>query len=111
MMKSVLITGCSSGFGMLAAVTLAKNGFRVFATMRNLGKRGRLDEALAKAMLRSAGIGEIVFLDVDVDDDGHEPLVGYLALEQSQVAVDMARHRLIKIRHLDLKWAKPALAL
>ena len=48
-MKSVLITGCSSGFGMLAAATLAKNGFRVFASMRNLDKRARLDEALAKA--------------------------------------------------------------
>ena len=59
-MKSVLITGCSSGFGMLAAVTLAKNGFRVFASMRNLGKRGRLDEALAKAGAQA----EVLALDV-----------------------------------------------
>jgi len=59
-MKSVLITGCSGGFGMLAAVTLAKNGFRVFASMRNLAKRDRLDEALAKAGAQA----EVLALDV-----------------------------------------------
>ena len=48
-MKTALITGCSSGFGLLTAATLAKNGFRTFATMRDLGKRGRLDAALAGA--------------------------------------------------------------
>ena len=34
--KSVLITGCSSGFGRLAAETLVRQGARVFATMRGL---------------------------------------------------------------------------
>lgn len=34
--RSVLITGCSSGFGFLAAQLLARRGARVFATMRNL---------------------------------------------------------------------------
>ena len=34
--KSVLITGCSSGFGRLAAELLARQGARVFATMRAL---------------------------------------------------------------------------
>jgi len=59
-MKTVVITGCSSGFGLKTAVTLAKNGFRVFATMRDLGKRAALDGALA-----SAGAGaEILALDV-----------------------------------------------
>jgi NAD(P)-dependent dehydrogenase (short-subunit alcohol dehydrogenase family) len=48
-MKSVLITGCSSGLGLTTAVTLAKNGFRVFATVRNLDKRGDLSKALADA--------------------------------------------------------------
>lgn len=48
--KSVLITGCSSGFGRLAAELLARQGARVFATMRNL-PRPEADElmALAKA--------------------------------------------------------------
>ncbi|MGY6551827.1 MAG: SDR family oxidoreductase [Erythrobacter sp.] len=37
--RSVLITGCSSGFGRLAAELLARQGARVFATMRNLPRR------------------------------------------------------------------------
>ena len=60
MAKSVLITGCSSGFGTLAAATAAKNGFRVFASMRNVGKRQRLDEALARAGAQA----EVLALDV-----------------------------------------------
>lgn len=32
--KAVLITGCSSGIGRAAALTLARNGFTVFATVR-----------------------------------------------------------------------------
>ena len=58
--KTVLITGCSSGFGLLAAVSLAKSGWRVFATMRDVSKRGRLDAALAQA----GATAEVLALDV-----------------------------------------------
>ncbi len=44
--KRVLITGCSSGFGLLTAVKAAKAGYDVIATMRNLGKADRLRQAL-----------------------------------------------------------------
>ena len=47
--KVALITGCSSGFGLLTAIELAKAGFRVVATMRNLGRREHLDQAAAAA--------------------------------------------------------------
>ena len=47
--KRVLITGCSSGFGLLTAVEAAKTGLEVVATMRNLDKAGPLREALANA--------------------------------------------------------------
>ncbi|MFN4019110.1 MAG: SDR family oxidoreductase [Erythrobacter sp.] len=46
--KSVLITGCSSGFGRLTAELLARQGARVFATMRNL-PRPEADELIALA--------------------------------------------------------------
>ena len=38
-MKTTLITGCSSGFGMLTAIRLASSGYSVFATKRNLEKK------------------------------------------------------------------------
>jgi NAD(P)-dependent dehydrogenase (short-subunit alcohol dehydrogenase family) len=47
--KIALITGCSSGFGLLTSLELAKAGFRVVATMRDLGRRRRLDQAAAAA--------------------------------------------------------------
>ncbi|KHE72011.1 SDR family oxidoreductase [Halobacillus sp. BBL2006] len=37
-MKTVLITGASSGFGYMTALKCAEKGFRVIATMRNLDK-------------------------------------------------------------------------
>ena len=51
--KIVLITGASSGIGLLSAVELAKSGFFVVATMRDLGRRQRLDDAA-----RQAGVQE-----------------------------------------------------
>ncbi len=47
--KIAVITGSSSGFGLLTAVELAKAGFRVVASMRDLGRRTKLDEAVAAA--------------------------------------------------------------
>src|SRR4051794_39361952 len=49
MAKVALITGCSSGFGLLTAVPMARAGFDVVATMRNLEKRAPLDAAAKQA--------------------------------------------------------------
>jgi NAD(P)-dependent dehydrogenase (short-subunit alcohol dehydrogenase family) len=47
--KIALVTGSSSGIGLLTTVELARAGFRVVASMRDLGRRQRLDEAAAGA--------------------------------------------------------------
>ena len=47
--KLALLTGTSNGFGLLTSVELAKAGFRVVATMRDLGRREKLDQAAAAA--------------------------------------------------------------
>ena len=47
--KIAVITGTSSGFGVLTSIELAKAGFRVVATMRDLGRRERLDQAVSAA--------------------------------------------------------------
>ncbi|HZR29623.1 MAG TPA: SDR family oxidoreductase [Terriglobales bacterium] len=51
--KIAVVTGASSGIGLLSTVELAKDGFFVVATMRDPGRRQHLDDA-AKA----AGVQE-----------------------------------------------------
>lgn len=63
-MRTVLITGTSSGFGLCTTVELAKRGWTVLATMRDPGKRAPLERALAQA-----GVGERVRIErLDVTD-------------------------------------------
>ena len=50
--KIAVVTGSSSGIGLLTAVELALNRYRVVATMRNLANSGRLEEAAEKAGVR-----------------------------------------------------------
>ena len=62
MTKFALITGASSGFGLLTSVALARRGWCVLASMRDLNRRGRLEEAA-----RAAGVlDRIEFLALDV---------------------------------------------
>lgn len=45
--KIALVTGSSSGFGLLTSVELARAGYRVVATMRDLSRRTKLDQTAA----------------------------------------------------------------
>jgi NAD(P)-dependent dehydrogenase (short-subunit alcohol dehydrogenase family) len=63
MMSVALITGCSSGFGMLSAARLSAAGHTVYASMRNLQKK----EALL-VEVESRG-GEVRLLKLDVTDN------------------------------------------
>ena len=47
--KIAVVTGSSSGIGLLTAVELALNGYGVVATMRNLANSSKLEEAAQKA--------------------------------------------------------------
>jgi len=60
---SVLITGTSSGIGLASAVAMSARGWTVFASMRDLGRRGSLDAAVAG----SPGTVHVVQLDVTDD--------------------------------------------
>ena len=62
MPKVILITGTSTGLGVQIAVQAAQAGHTVYATMRNLAKRGILDAAAS-----DAGVNFNV-LELDVQD-------------------------------------------
>ena len=49
MTRTALITGASSGFGLLTTITLAQRGWCVWATMRNLERRSLLEDAARQA--------------------------------------------------------------
>ncbi len=53
--QTVLITGASTGVGLDTAIAFAKAGFRTVATLRDLSRRGALDEAA-----RAAGVSLFV---------------------------------------------------
>jgi hypothetical protein len=46
---------------------------------------------------------EVAFVDMNPANGKFEPLIGYIVLEQSQAGVDMLGHRLIPLKHMDLK--------
>ena len=46
---------------------------------------------------------EVMFLEMQPHEGQYDPLVGYLVLEQSQVAVDLVRHQLLPAGAVDLK--------
>lgn len=61
--KVAVVTGSSSGIGYETALTLARNGFRTFATMRNLDKaKSILDVAKKEKLL-------LHVIKLDVTDD------------------------------------------
>merc|ERR1711993_155546 len=79
--KIVLITGCSTGIGLATAVMLAKDPekrFKVYATMRNLGKKEAL-ETEGKEVLGSSLI--IEKFDVTSEDQINKVVDDILAKE------------------------------
>lgn len=55
-MKTVLITGTSSGIGLATALTTARAGWNVIATMRDLSRAGALQEAGVQLDIRQLDV-------------------------------------------------------
>lgn len=64
MEKIALVTGSSSGIGLETVLSLARDGYHTFASMRNLEKAGELEHAVKKENLPV----EIIELDVDKEE-------------------------------------------
>jgi len=60
--KYVLITGCSSGFGYTLAIELDKQGFNVFAGVRNIQSKSLLDRHLSSRSI-------VFILDITKQED------------------------------------------
>ena len=64
----VLVTGASTGFGRLISVTLARRGYTVFASMRDLTGRNRSRAAELEELGRNESL-RLRALEVDVTSD------------------------------------------
>ncbi len=90
--STILITGASSGFGKAAASLLAKHGYRVFGTSRQVDKNEETDYEMLLLDVRSdssvhdrvdAVLAQTGRIDVLINNAGYE-LAG--ALEETSVA-------------------------
>lgn len=63
--KTIVITGCSSGFGEMAARDLALKGNRVYASMRGIGGRNKDKAAAMSAFAKEHGV-DLRALEIDV---------------------------------------------
>lgn len=81
-MKTVLITGCSSGIGYATALCFARSGFYVIATMRNLQKSNALK---TKANEENLNI-DIRQLDV-TDENSIQSLIENLSKECKNIDI------------------------
>src|SRR5438128_5159794 len=62
--KVAVVTGTSSGIGYETSLTLARNGFLTYATMRDLNKSGNIKSVVEKEKL------PLKIVQLDVTDDG-----------------------------------------
>ena len=88
MSKKILITGCSSGFGLDAAKTLAKKGHHIYATMRDVDGRNapKAQELLDFAASEGVSIS-IHEMDVTSDASVRDAVAG---MDQVDVLINNA---------------------
>jgi NAD(P)-dependent dehydrogenase (short-subunit alcohol dehydrogenase family) len=66
--KVVLVTGASTGFGRLTAETLARQGHRVFASMRDTGGRNASHAAEVRNLAERDGLA-LEVVEIDTGDE------------------------------------------
>jgi NAD(P)-dependent dehydrogenase (short-subunit alcohol dehydrogenase family) len=74
--RVALITGTSSGFGLLTALKLAGQGYKVIATMRDLSRKGELEQQAQQAGL----LKQLHLMTLDVtDSDSIEAVISSIS--------------------------------
>jgi NAD(P)-dependent dehydrogenase (short-subunit alcohol dehydrogenase family) len=78
--KIILVTGASSGFGRLTAEALAKAGHTVYASMRDIADRNKMNaEAMAKLSKESSVDLRTVEIDVQSQDSVNQGVAQVIA--------------------------------
>src|SRR5438105_1359088 len=67
--KIAVVTGSSSGIGLRTTVEMAKAGYRVTATMRDVARRARLDEALSAELKNRIDVRRLDVTEFDTIPD------------------------------------------
>src|SRR5438128_11338898 len=80
--KVAVVTGSSSGIRFETSLTLARNGFQTYATMRNLSKSGDIKSVADKEKWPL----KIVQLDV-TDDWSVQNAIGSMIAQSSRIEV------------------------
>ena len=68
MSRTIVVTGCSTGFGRIVSEQLARAGDRVYATMRGVDGRNSAVAAELRGLVQSEGI-DLRVLELDVTSD------------------------------------------
>lgn len=81
-MKTVLITGSSNGFGYLSALTLARKGHNVWATMRDINGKNKVKKEELESIASKENIAiKVAELDV-TSDKSTNALVDRILIEE-----------------------------
>ncbi|WP_299215256.1 SDR family oxidoreductase [uncultured Aquimarina sp.] len=86
-MKTVLITGSSNGFGYLTALTLARKGYNVWATMRDINGKNKVKKEELENIASKENIS-ITVAELDVTSDkSTNDLVDRILIEENGLDV------------------------
>ena len=81
--RIAIVTGSSSGIGFETALTLARNGFYTYATMRNLKKSTSIKDIANKEALPL----NVIELDVDDDDLSEKNAIQEITSEKQRIDI------------------------
>ena len=82
MPRTVVITGCSTGFGYLAALRFARQGDRVYATMRGVDGKNQGPASALRSAAADEGI-DVRVLEMDVASDASVNAAAEIVLSES----------------------------
>lgn len=82
MPRTIVITGCSTGFGYLAALRFARQGDRVYATMRGVDGKNREPATSLRSAASDEGI-DIRVIEMDVSTDASVNSAAEVVLAES----------------------------